>query len=97
MANDNMRTKTRQIGLLSDELNPDHPVTRTLHDQWHKMCFMLLHKLNDGKEVIITAEDVNQMAARYPDHAILVHDKKDGLHLRIVTMKEAEKLGAQNA
>jgi len=94
---DTLLTKTRKIGLTSDEINPQHPVTKTLHDQWHKLCLLLIDKLNDGDEVVITEADVKQLAVRYPDHAILAHDKKDGLHLRIVSMAEAKKLGAQES
>jgi hypothetical protein len=76
-----------------DEINPSHPVTKSLHDQWHKLCMILLDRL--GEEQIITITDVELFAAKYPDHAILAHDQKDGLHLKVVTMAQARRMGAK--
>lgn len=73
------------------EVNPEHPVTQRLHDNWHKICLVLLEKL--GGEIVITEEDIKAIfVEKYPDHAILAHEKKDGLHLKIITAKEARRL-----
>jgi hypothetical protein len=77
------------------ELNPEHPVTKKLHTEWHKICLLLLEKLNGGREVVITEADVQTLVEKYPDHAILAHDKRDGLHLKIVTMEQARRLSVQ--
>lgn len=72
------------------ELNPGHPVTAATHDQWHKIVLLVMEKLG-ATEVIITQKDVDR-ALRDPDRAVLAHDKADGLHIKIITMAEAERL-----
>lgn len=84
--------------LRDSEINPDHPVTKGYHDQWHKLALILLDRLNTltgTDEQVITPLDVDLFAQKFPNHAILAHDRKDGLHLRAVTMAEARRLGAQ--
>jgi hypothetical protein len=78
-----------------DEINPEHPVTSGLHDHWHKIVAVLLHKLSPGQEVVLTAHDiaaVNQLFG-YDQPAVLAHDKKDGLHLSLVSMSKAKRMG----
>ena len=42
-------------------MNPNHPVTRELHDQWHKLCAALMVKF-DLTSVDITSADVERLA-----------------------------------
>ncbi len=72
------------------ELNPGHPVTASLRDQWHKIVLLVMEKLGTT-EVVITQQDINR-ALQDQDRAVLVHDRADGLHVRIITMAEAERL-----
>lgn len=77
-----------------DEINPNHPVTAGARDHWHKLCAILLHKF-DLEPVVITTSDFERFIHDYPDHAVLLHDTKDGLHLRIVSRAEAERLAGE--
>lgn len=44
-----------------DEWNPNHPVTREMRDQWHKIAAILMLKF--GKDdVEITTADIEQLA-----------------------------------
>jgi hypothetical protein len=75
------------------EVNPNHPVTASLHDYWHKIVAVILHKL-EIKEVVITAQDVVNLQLSYLDDipSVLAHDQADGIHIRIVSGTEAQRL-----
>ena len=30
---------------MSDELNPNHPATREVHDHWHKIAALMMFKM----------------------------------------------------
>lgn len=73
------------------ELNPQHPVTSAVHDQWHKIVAILLHKYDLG-HVIITMKDFEAFVADHPDSVVVLHDKRDGLHLTMTSREEGERL-----
>ena len=79
------------------ELNPNHRVTSTLHDQWHALLAVLLHKFRHDlpSEVVITEADVTAFGAAYTGGAVVAHDKRDGLHLRLVNAAEGERLARE--
>lgn len=79
------------------ELNPNHPVTASVHDHWHKVVALLLHKFDLG-EVVITASDLDDLAREFAGGmpAVLIHDKADGMHLKIVTEAEAMALAREH-
>lgn len=71
------------------ELNPNHPVTREVHDHWHKIVGILLLKM--GKDSVeITEADVialgdNQMSVAF--------DTRGGkCFVRLLSMEEGERL-----
>jgi hypothetical protein len=70
------------------ELNPHHPVTEELHEQWHKICLLLMKRLGK-REILITVDEVNA-AFDSPDKNIIAHAKHDGLHVILATNEEAE-------
>lgn len=74
------------------ELNPNHPVTQAVSDQWHKLVALLLRKMGTD-HVVITAADL--MAMR-PGSAIVVQELHDGLHLRLVDSETAEQLAREH-
>jgi hypothetical protein len=80
-----------------EEVNPEHRVTKTLHAHWHKVCLALLVKLSPNKEIVITPKDMDKIANLFPgdDPAILAHDKSDGLHLSVISMKWAKLKAVQ--
>jgi hypothetical protein len=69
------------------ELNPNHPVTREVHDLWHKIAAVLLRKM--GKKTLeITLDDLKGL-----DGTCIVADTRGGaFKLHLVGMEEAEKL-----
>jgi len=77
------------------EVNPNHPVTAAVHDHWHKIVALLMHKFELG-HVVITGQDLAAFEREYPNHAIMIHDKRDGIHLRMVSMEEADRLAREH-
>jgi hypothetical protein len=73
------------------ELNPNHPVTRAAHDQWHKIALLLMRMMGETA-VVIPAEEVAKLADTFDGGAITIKFRDDGIHLRIVGPAEAARL-----
>jgi hypothetical protein len=71
------------------ELNPNHPVTQAIHDHWHKICALMMLKLNQ-KHIVITMADV--LAMGDDANAVTIQELPDGIHIRLVSMEEGEVL-----
>jgi hypothetical protein len=72
------------------ELNPNHPMTRQMHTEWHKIVALLMHKL--GKHhAEITLADLDAFA-KSGLGAVLIRERNEVIHLELVSMKEAERL-----
>lgn len=75
---------------MTDEFNPNHPVTAKLRGQWHKLLAVVIHKYG---EVTITSADIESLNATYPGmQGIVVHDSADGLHIWLVDEAEGRRL-----
>lgn len=70
------------------ELNPNHPMTQAIHDQWYKFCALIMSKY-DLHNVIITMDDIHKLGS---DKCLAVQEKLDGLHIRLIDLEEAEEL-----
>lgn len=70
------------------EINPNHPVSRMMRDQWHKVVALLMTKQRVN-EVVITPDDIRALPA---DPAIAVHEQADGLHIILLDGAVAERL-----
>lgn len=68
------------------ELNPNHAATQQLHDHWHKMVAILLHRYGD---VVITLEEIHAMPV---DVAVVFQELNDGLHLSLIDGPAAMEL-----
>lgn len=73
------------------ELNPNHPMTKAMHDHWHKLCAFVVKKYANG-HAIITLDDMTCIAGMN----IVGEEKNDGIHLRIVDDAEAVKLAREH-
>lgn len=71
-----------------DELNPEHPVTKLLHSEWHKLAAILVQRFTGG-HVVITEQDIRSLPV---DCSIVAQEFEDGLHLRIVSRAEANSI-----
>jgi len=69
------------------ELNPHHPTTKSVHDQWHVICALLMLKFN-SRHVVITLADIEKSKGEN----IAIQELGDGLHVRLVDDNEASRL-----
>lgn len=76
------------------EINPNHPVTQALHDQWHKILCVVMHKLGED-HVVITQSDLIALGAS-GSKCIVAHDRSDGLHIMVMDEARARDLAAAN-
>jgi hypothetical protein len=70
------------------ELNPDHPVTKDMHDQWHKFCALLMLKL--GKtHVTISMSEVEKLINSDRKNLIVQNgaDGDERIHLWLTTWR----------
>lgn len=74
------------------EVNPNHPTTQAVHDQWHKIAALVMRKLG-ATHVLITADDVRKMVG---GNFIVVQELPDGLHVRMVDERTAMKLAREH-
>lgn len=74
------------------ELNPNHPVTQAIHDHWHKIAALILYKL-EIEEIVISANDINLLGNS--EKAVMFEELEDGIHVRLVSMEEAERLAVK--
>lgn len=61
---------------MMQELNPNHPVTRQVHDQWHKICALLMMKMG-VTQVVITENDIAQLKRDSGVNIMICPSKKD--------------------
>lgn len=77
------------------ELNPNHPVTRELHDNWHKFAAILMHKFR-LRRIAISVEDIDRMNRDWPDGINIVAEPEGKIiHLTLVDNTEAERLARE--
>ena len=75
------------------ELNPDHPVTRAAHDNWHKILAVLMHKLA-LTQTEISIDDIQRFAGS--EYAAVVLREKNGvMYLSLVNARDAERLARE--
>lgn len=73
------------------EINPNHPVTREVHDHWHKIAAILLHKIGK-RQLRVTLADLQAWEREFPDGAIVIKANNYDFLLRLVTAEEAREL-----
>jgi len=71
------------------ELNPNHPITRLTHDNWHKIVGVLMLKFN-VTDVEILADDVARLGDN--EKAIVADCRGGRFVVRVMDMKDAAEL-----
>jgi|CXWL01.1.fsa_nt_gi hypothetical protein len=63
----------------------------TLESHWHKIAALIMHKAGLS-HVHITMEDLRAMDELAPNDmpAVVAHDRADGLHIRLMSLRQAE-------
>ena len=74
-----------------NEKNPNHPVTRTMHDQWHKIVAILVARSASGK-IEISEEEIARWAEKFDGYSVVIKDSNHKLTLWLVDEKEGERL-----
>lgn len=69
-------------------MNPNHPTSQAVRDQWRELCVLVMRKCGVS-HVLITEADVLAMGS---DTATSVHADWQGVHLSLHTTAEAEEL-----
>lgn len=77
-----------------NELNPNHPVTRKAHDNWHKVAALIMMKLGIN-EVVLTLEDINSLGTRPGGTNIAMKDADGVLRIFLCTDEEGQRLARQ--
>ena len=76
------------------ELNPNHPVTQAMHDQWHVIAAILVIKYGeDGDHIVITDEDIKAMQQ---NSFVVIQELRDGVHLRLVDSETGHRLAREH-
>lgn len=78
-----------------EELNPNHPVTRTVHDHWHKIVAILIARPPYNGKAEITEEEIARWAEEYEGSAVVIKDSDHKLRLWLVNPEEAERLARE--
>jgi hypothetical protein len=74
-----------------NEVNPNHPVTMTMHDHWHKVVAILMHQCGlDSFE--ITAAHLEQFEREYPNGNVVADARGSRFVIRLVTAEEGQRL-----
>jgi len=78
------------------ELNPNHPVVREAHDNWHKIAALLMVKMG-LTEIRIYPDDVYKMAKGNINIVLDARNEREKgfLTIRIVDDKTAEALAKE--
>ena len=71
------------------EINPNHPATQAVREQWHKIAAIIMVK-QGLTEMEITPDDINHLAAL--DQAILADCRGGRFVIRMMDEKDAMKL-----
>jgi hypothetical protein len=77
------------------ELNPEHPVTKEMHDLWHKMVGLLLWKFCGGSYTV-TPADVEAFGKQMEGSVVIAHAHRETFELKIVPEAEGMRLMAEH-
>ena len=78
---------------MSDELNPNHPATREVHDHWHKIAALMMFKMG-VKRYVITPDEVFKAFKADLNITVKFSDEQ-GIILTLVDSTEAGRLARQ--
>jgi len=72
------------------EINPNHPMTEAVRDQWHKIAVLLMAKFNQ-QHVEITVDEIIALSGSHLS-AVAIQTKDDRIIPDLVTWDEAREL-----
>ena len=75
---------------MSDQLNPNHPVTKEVHEHWHKIAALMMFKMG-VKKYVISPDEVFRAFKEDLNITVKFSDEQ-GIILTLVDSTEAERL-----
>lgn len=75
------------------ELNPNHPVTASMSDQWHKIVALLMHKFGHT-HIEIGLKEIEQ-ALLSEQKAVTIRERDNAIVLDLVSWEEGERLARE--
>lgn len=87
---------------LDGEVNPNHPMTKFARSQWHKVCALLMQKMEaehkipalPDYEVEITVGEIERLGKR--NMAVVIQERDGRLFIRFMPMEMGEKLAREH-
>lgn len=73
----------------SQRFNPEHPVTKAMENNWHKIVALMMLKLG-LKEMIFTEEEIDELA-KTPS-AVAIRMKTHSIELHLMSEEEGARL-----
>lgn len=73
------------------EINPNHPMTSAMREQWQKLCAILIAKR--GGHETISLDDIKLIAE---EKAISIQEIDNVIHLRLIPIEEAQLLAREH-
>lgn len=73
------------------ELNPNHEVTKKIHDHWHKIAALIMHKVG-VKHLSISEAEIKAWANRPELDSIVIRDTGKSLEISLVPPEEGKRL-----
>lgn len=80
--------------MFKSELNPNHPVTQEMRENWHKIAAIIMHKMN-VKHLTIDSGDVQRLSEWLDGGAICAKPKGEVLEIFLVDATEAQRLARE--
>lgn len=71
---------------MNDAINPEHPVTRAMSQNWRAVVAVLIRKFTDSNKVVLTKEDLKLIQ---DNPVIAIKENTSGLNLILVTQEQA--------
>jgi hypothetical protein len=86
---------------LDGEVNPNHPMTKLARENWHKICALLMQKMEaehkipglSDYQVEITVGEIQRLSDR--NLAVVIQERKERLFIRLMPIADAEKLARE--
>jgi hypothetical protein len=94
--------KNSEAEPLDGEVNPNHPMTKFAREQWHKICAILMQKLEaehkipclPDYEVEITPGEIDRLSER--NMAVVIQERDQRLFIRLMPIEMGEKLAREH-
>lgn len=79
------------------KINPNHPVTQLLDDEFmHKLCTVLVMQMGGSARITIADLEALQLRFGGAEPTLVTHAHADNIELTLVSREDGEKLARQH-